>query len=130
MKSAFISKLVVVKLRGELWEVSEIFRYASRTLNMVVEVPLGFITDFASVPRLPLMYAWVGNLAQEAAVIHDYLYQKHLVGKAKADRVFLEAMKVLKISFMKRWVMYLGVVVGGWKAYASGPDRFKIFNQK
>ena len=52
-------------------------------------VPAGFITDFASIPRL--FWTVVGHPAgkyAQAAVLHDYLYRTNSVSRAKADSLF------------------------------------------
>jgi len=85
-----------------------------------VEVPTGFETDFASVPRVPIAYSLFGDRAHREAVIHDYLYRTDSVpqvSRSKADNVFFEAMKVRGKSFFVRYSMYWGVVLGGWTAY-------------
>ena len=48
--------------------------YESHTLGQAIIVPAGFITDFATVPRLPILYALLGNLGNAAACLHDFLY--------------------------------------------------------
>ena len=45
-------------------------------LKDTITVPTGFFTDFASVPRMPFVFLLFGDVAHEAAVIHDYLYRK------------------------------------------------------
>lgn len=85
-----------------------------------IEVPAGFNTDFASVPRIPLIYSAFGNKAHREAVVHDYLYRKDsepIVSFMKANRVFLEAMKARGKPFYIRHPMYAGVCIGGWTSY-------------
>jgi hypothetical protein len=60
----------------------------------IVRVPAGYITDFASVPRLPFVYLAYANKAHLAALVHDWLYSE---GGTEADReyadcVFLQGM--------------------------------------
>ncbi|KRB83505.1 DUF1353 domain-containing protein [Noviherbaspirillum sp. Root189] len=55
--------------------------------------PESFRTDLASVPRLPLAYMLFGGVADEAALVHDYLYTTRLVSRKIADEVFAETMK-------------------------------------
>jgi hypothetical protein len=77
----------------------------------------GDLTDLASIPR-PLwsIYPPDGEWV-EAAVIHDKLYRtKGLSGvytRKAADKLFLEAMKVLGVAERKRTVIYLAVRMGG-----------------
>lgn len=125
MKSQFLTDLLIrpTDNDGE-WVVLDPLRYYSKIYGGVIEVPEGFVTDLASVPRVPIAYMFFGNRSPREAVVHDFLYQKHLVGKAKADRIFLEAMKVRQKPLWVRWAMYAGVVVGGGSSYNSGPDRY------
>ncbi len=77
-----------------LWMLTAAFRYYSTLLRKEIEVPYGFVHDFASVPRLPLMYAVAGNRYHRAAVVHDYLCRSRQVRRDRADKVFLEAMQL------------------------------------
>lgn len=77
-----------------LWQLTAEFRYYSALLKREVVVPVGFIHDHASVPRGPLIYAAFGNRYHRPAVIHDYLVRDRKVTRQKADKVFLEAMRL------------------------------------
>jgi Protein of unknown function (DUF1353) len=92
--------------------------YYSAVLGRVIEVPEGFWTDFASVPRLPIVFLLFGGRAQSEAVLHDYLYR---IGsgatQAEADRVFLEAMTVEHKPRWIRYTMYWGVRLNGMWAF-------------
>lgn len=89
-----------------------------------VEVPAGFLTDFASVPRLPFAYVVVGGKGKRAAVIHDWLYSGGLVNgqpvdRKTADRVFAEALKASGYGFLVENLMYAGVRVGGGSRFEA-----------
>ena len=102
-----------------VWCLNSPLVYTSDIVGKV-EVPAGFETDFASVPRVPIAYSLFGDRAHREAVIHDYLYRTDSVpqvSRSKADNVFFEAMKVRGKSFFVRYSMYWGVVLGGWTAY-------------
>lgn len=74
-----------------------------------IVVPMGFETDFASVPRLPLAYLTCGDVAHEAATVHDYLYCKDAVPnvtRKEADDTFLAIMEELGESWWRRQVMH------------------------
>lgn len=129
IKPQFYTTLDARSLNDDYWELIGSLKYDSKVYGDLITVPTGFVTDFASVPKwLPIAYAMLKNVGKQAAVVHDYLYQKHLCGKAKADRIFLEALKAMKVSAFKRWLLYSSVVAFGWTSYASGPDRYLILN--
>ena len=73
------------------WRLLDQLVYLS-TDGQTLIVPANFETDFASVPRWPLVYWVMGGLAKSAAVLHDRLYSPPVkVARARADALFLEA---------------------------------------
>jgi hypothetical protein len=124
---AFLSPLELEVLDDERFRLVVPLVYRSRVLGDTLVIPEGFLTDLASVPRLPLVFWWYGGRARKASVPHDFLYQRHLVGKATADQVFLEAMALIDdLPAPIRWTMYQGVVWGGGSAWRSGPSRYQV----
>jgi hypothetical protein len=88
--------------------------------GMPVEGDCTFETDFASVPRVPVVYTLYGDRAHREAVIHDYLYRVDsvpVVSFSMANRVFLEAMKARGKPWHVRYPMYVGVCIGGCSSY-------------
>lgn len=83
----------------------------------VITVPVGFETDFASVPRLLWSILPPHGKWAKAAIVHDYLYVNAICSKAYADGVFYEAMGVLGVPQMKRKAMYLAVRLFGRGSY-------------
>lgn len=87
-----------------------------------VEVPRGFVTDFASVPRaFWSLFRADGDYAY-AATLHDFLYWQQNRTKAEADSIFRYAMDDLKISDAKSYVLYKAVDLMGdsaWEANAK-----------
>ena len=75
----------------------------------MIEVPAGFETDFASVPRVPVAYWLFGDVAHEAAVVHDFLYSTAAVPRETADKVLLEAMEVTGVASWRRMPIYWAV---------------------
>lgn len=74
-------------------------------------VPMGFKTDFASVPKsLQRFYEPMGKWSKPS-VLHDFLYSDEIrsVSRLKADKCFLEAMKREGVKFHTRWIFFLGV---------------------
>lgn len=85
-------------------------------------VPAGFETDFASTPRaLWWMFPPQGKYSV-AAIVHDHLYHTQRLPRKKADRIFLDIMKHLKVGRFARRPMWLAVrAFGGlaWKKHAG-----------
>jgi hypothetical protein len=113
----FLSQLEVAPasaLDDHQWQLTNPLIYASKVANRNFTVPTGFITDFASVPRtIPLVYSLCGGCADEASVVHDFLYTSHLVEREVADAVFREAMEVTGVPAWRRFLMWAGVRVFG-----------------
>lgn len=125
------------------WELTSALIFHSNILPKVVVVPAGFRTNFASVPRLPVVYTMFGGVADEAAVIHDWLYTSfvHDVTRKQADDVFLEAMGALhereklrhRIGLIdrisnpfQRGAMWAAVRLFGGSAWGSGSPLNKV----
>lgn len=114
--SRFLTPLRAEK-DGSVWTILQPLIYESDVASQVFIVPEGFVTDFASVPRIPLAFLLTGDSAHEAAVVHDYLYSRDVVPRLLADRVFEEAAKVTGEPGWKSWLMYAGIRLGGWVAW-------------
>lgn len=99
--------------------------WGKSTWNKNVAVPVGFETDFASVPWPAVMFIPKSGRYNSAAIVHDYLYSKQgkledgrVFTRAQVDKVFLEAMTDLGVNWFKRNIMYRAVRFGGgipWK---------------
>lgn len=117
MVAEYLDSLHVEAIGGGKFKLLDEFRYYSPVYGGTIIVPQGFITDFDSVPRLPVVYMAVANVAQRAAVIHDYLYSKQLTSRRLADNVFYEAMRVDSINIFRAYSMWLGLRFAGWKRW-------------
>ena len=68
----FANELYLVKIDESRDQLIRAFRlYHGRRL---ITLPRGFVTDYDSVPRLPLAYWLLGGKRHKAAVVHDFLY--------------------------------------------------------
>ena len=117
---------------GKSWVLMCGFGYArgAEDSGDVIEVPKGFVTDFASVPRLIqwLVPRWgkYGN----AAIIHDWLYWQQGGSRREADLVLLEAMAVIKVFPLLKYVIYCAVRIFGWYAWLRNrADRASGYNR-
>jgi hypothetical protein len=126
----FTSELTITQLSGNdrhgwrLWRLAEplIYEVGERGSGRVILVSKGFITDGPSIPQflwaiLPVWASW-----SRAGVIHDYLCclialnnpHPEAPTRDHADRIFLEAMKVLNVGWVQKTLLYLGVRIGTW----------------
>lgn len=112
MNNSLPSKLFfpepVVRPSGRaLWEVVEPYNFNGFT------VPRGFITDFDTIPRLPVIFAAFKGRTRAAALVHDYLYS---IGfdRYEADRTFLRMMVAEGVRLRHAFPIYLGVRLFGW----------------
>ena len=94
-----------------------------------VTVPVGFVTDFASIPR----FFWSalrpdGNYAY-AAVVHDYLYWEQSRPKEIADKIFQLAMEDFRINRLTITALYEAVSLFGGPAWEEN-RKLKIMGEK
>jgi hypothetical protein len=110
--------LEVQFLEGRNRRLTAPLRFESKT-GAIIEVPAGFVTDLASIPRpLWAIFPPDGNYAP-AAVIHDWLYRNnalHSFNRGQCDGFLLEGMEQLGVNWFKRKIIWSGVRVGGWAA--------------
>ena len=88
--------------------------------NYIIEVPIGFQSDLASIPRIarPFWSRLDGETAA-AAVLHDYLYATHMTSRLQADNIFYEALNASGVRAFKRTVMWLAVRTFGGQFWLS-----------
>jgi hypothetical protein len=91
--SRFLTPLQVQEVDefANQWKLLAPLRYQSDLLGRVVEVPAGFVSDFASVPRVLGVYDLEGGKCNSAAVVHDLLYTRGSVGEMSIDRATADA---------------------------------------
>jgi len=89
-----------------------------------IEVPAGFMTDFASVPRFLWWLIPPWGLYSGPAIVHDYLYTYHSVPGAvadsiceidrpTADRIFYKLMLYVGVSPLRARLMVTAVRIFG-----------------
>jgi len=113
MKAEFISNLDVrVVVQG--YRLLSPLHYISRIVGtQYITVPDGFVTDFASIPRIARFLITGHGHDRWAAVVHDYLYSIGFDRKT-ADAIFYEALLVSGVNKIKARAMYRAVRTGGW----------------
>jgi hypothetical protein len=101
---------VVVEQDGwRSWRTRRALRWTSSD-GLVVTVPSGTATDFASVPRpfvwfIPRYGRWT-----KPAILHDHLWAtmapRGELSWRDADRYFREAMAHTEVPLIRRWIMW------------------------
>lgn len=118
--SSFTEPLTVTKIDSKTWRIARAFRYyvGEEDSDDFIDIPEGFETDFASVPRpFWIIFPPDGKYTQ-SAVLHDYLYgikgENGKRSRKECDDIFLEAMKILGVDWHVRYPMYFSVRAFGW----------------
>ena len=111
----FLTPLITTKVGPQLWELYTDFVFLSDKYPGLFIAPKGFVTNFASIPRIFWrIFPPVDNY-DPAAVIHDAGYNHKLVTehgerihtvKPIADRLFYEALMVCGTGRIKSKIMY------------------------
>ncbi len=101
--SAFLDPLIVQEISDSIFQTTQVFRYQSDIAGLIT-VPALFFTDFASVPRIGIIYAMLGDCAHEPAVVHDFCYYTGTLTRKMSDDVLLEAMEVIGMAALSNLV--------------------------
>ena len=115
MKVKFLTTLDIRDIDNHDWQL--LAPFVVDVDDGLINVPAGFITDFASVPRLPITYMLFGNIGHRAAVVHDYLYATGETPREYADDVFRLLLIEEGVSPIRANLMYAGVRMAGGKYY-------------
>ena len=84
-----------------------------------VTVPVGFVTDFASIPRIFWSALRPDGDYGYAGIIHDYLYWVQPVGRKTADETLRFAMQDFSVAPATVTVIYDAVRAGGGGAWSD-----------
>jgi hypothetical protein len=84
-----------------------------------VRVPIGFVTDFASIPRAFWSILRPDGLYSYAAVIHDFLYWEQYLSREDSDAILKLCMEDFRINSGTISTVYQGVRLGGGFAWDS-----------
>ncbi len=114
--SAFIGELDTRLVQDDeqgIFSLLAIFGFQSDVAGQTFWLPIGFCTDFCSVPRIPIAYELLGNRARKSGAVHDYLYNSHVVSRELADEVLREMLILQGVSHFEAMQFYLAVRAGG-----------------
>lgn len=111
-------------LGADYWRVEKAFRFYldSKGSDRWVDIPLGFLTDGASIPRVLWNIIPPWGIYGQAAVVHDRLcetleitevvngtQQQTKITRKECDAILVEAMLVLNVPKAKLWTIQAGV---------------------
>ena len=88
-----------------------------------VTVPVGFVTDLASIPPIFFSTLRPDGKYTHPAIIHDYQYWMQDVTKEEADEIFRLGMKEFDTGTIKTFAIYQAVDKLGWIAWNNNAKR-------
>lgn len=107
----------------EYWELLCDLVFDSSAFGQVT-AKAGFVTNCASVPRIPVAFLLLGGYAKKPSALHDHLYSfPGEMTREQCDKIFLEAMKADGVSAWRRNAMYIAVRAFGGKHFVTGKIR-------
>ena len=98
---------------GRHWIVRQPLTYRIGISNASMTVPVGFVTDFASIPQALQSIIRQNGLYILPAVVHDYLYWKQTCTREQADQIFMLAMIENKVADVHRFPIHAAVRAAG-----------------
>lgn len=119
MDIQFLTKLVVEETDDDTnegrgtWRLKKRLAYISHAANGLIVVPAGFVTDFASVPRIPIVWLLCGDTAHPAAALHDWIYTTCPMSRRMADDVLREAAICKGVPKWRAFLLWAGVRIFG-----------------
>jgi hypothetical protein len=78
------------------------FSYYLEDRSDTITVPVGYETDFASIPRIGRPFFCSMGKTAKPALLHDWLLHRD---DKRATKVFNEALSVAEVSTIGRWIM-------------------------
>ena len=103
---------------GRNWQLTRRLVYHGARQAFIV--PVGFLTDFASVPRLLMSLVPPIGKWTRAAVLHDWLctvgIMLGIVTSREADGIFRRVMREEGVGLVLRWNMWVAV---RWAAFLN-----------
>lgn len=110
--STFTKPLKIELIDGRFWRLLDTFEYYffEGDKKHVIKVPEGYVTDFASIPRIFHSVLEPRDLFNKASVVHDFLCDTNgycgKYNKEQVDKIYLDAQLVLGINPTKANIFY------------------------
>ncbi len=127
-----INPPTVSKISDKYFAVAHPLRYSPKDAALAIIVPVGFLTDLASIPRALWWWESPIDRSMAPAIVHDFLYWEQSCTKDEADAVLFLAMGETGVRRDRQWSVYGGVRTplgdkawnGNTAARARGETRF------
>ena len=104
-------RVLVEPISAIYWRLEEEVRYIGETDEFIV--PAGYVTDFATIPRIAVWLIPRWGAYTKAAILHDFILTNCVpsgrVSAVDADGIFLRALRELKVPPYRRALMWTGV---------------------
>ncbi len=124
---------------GMHWIVREPLTYTIGVSADSITVPVGFVTDFASIPQALQSIIRQNGPYILPAVVHDYLYWKQACTRKQADQILLLGMIENQVLEVHRAAIHDAVRIAGGFAWSDNarereaglvrilpPDRMRV----
>lgn len=107
---------------GEHWIVKEPLIYIIGSSQDSVTVPVGFVTDMASIPPILRSLIQQNGPYLLPAVVHDYLYWTQTCTRGQADSIFRLAMIENEVAPADREAIFAAVRAAGRFAWDANTE--------
>jgi uncharacterized protein DUF1353 len=102
------SDLTVTRYGDDHWRLESTLIYQGEKDKFIV--PAGYITDFATVPRIVVWLIPRFGRYTPAAILHDWLLTDDpTISSRDKDGIFRRVLRELEVPFVMRWLMWTGV---------------------
>lgn len=110
--SAWLGKFIVELLEDKqdaIWSLAAYFGFNSDVAKIRIEPPIGTLSNFCSVPHVPVINELFGDKYRMSGFIHDYLYESKIISREVADEVLREMLLLQGASHQEAMAFYLAV---------------------
>lgn len=111
---------------GRNWIVRERLTYRIGISQDSLTVPVGFVTDLASIPPALQSFIQQNGPYLLPAVVHDYLYWKQTCTREQSDQILLLAMIEHAVPEAQRFAIYQAVHFAGMFAWDENARSRKV----
>lgn len=93
----------------DFWYLSGTMTWTLPQGPTTINIPRGFVTDFASVPSS--FWSWMPPVGRYGlpAIVHDWLYWDQTLPRSQADDIFQAALNDLNVSSFRKFILYRSV---------------------